>query len=62
MQKLDLKKLNEIDIKGIWTIDLNNFKEGYEIKGVISHSKIYSKGTFLVIIFLQKDFLVLLNY
>ena len=46
MQKLDLKKLNEIDIKGIWTIDLNNFKEGYEIKGVISHSKIYSKGTF----------------
>ena len=46
MQKLDLKKLDEIDIKGIWTIDLGNFKEGYEIKGVISHSKIYSKGAF----------------
>ena len=39
MQKLDLKKLDEINIKGIWTIDLGNFKEGYEIKGVISHSK-----------------------
>jgi hypothetical protein len=46
MQKLDLKKLDEINIKGIWTIDLGNFKEGYEIKGVISHSKIYSKGAF----------------
>lgn len=46
MQKLDLKKLDEIDIQSIWTIDLNNFKEGYEIKGVISHSKIYSKGAF----------------
>ena len=46
MQKLDLKKLDEIDIKGIWTIDFGNFKEGYEMKGVISHTKIYSKGAF----------------
>ena len=46
MQKLDLKKLDEIDIEGIWTIDFGNFKEGYEMKGVISHTKIYSKGAF----------------
>ena len=46
MQKLDLKKLDEIDIKGIWTIDFGNFKEGYKMKGVISHTKIYSKGAF----------------
>lgn len=46
MQKLDLKKIDEIDIKCIWTIDLRNFKEGYELEGVISHSKIYSKGAF----------------
>jgi len=46
MQKLDLKKLDEIDIKGICTIDFGNFKEGYEMKGVISHTKIYSKGAF----------------
>ena len=46
MQKIDLKKLDEIDIKGIWTIDFGNFKEGYEMKGVISHTKIYSKGAF----------------
>ena len=46
MQKLDLNKIDEIDINTIWTIDLGNFKEGYEIKGVISHSKIYSKGAF----------------
>ena len=46
MQKLDLKKLDEIDIEGIWTIDFGNFKEGYKMKGVISHTKIYSKGAF----------------